>query len=435
MQLILFLMTQIKSPESKSDSSFLKIHNPSFKIAIMKKTFSLGLAMALFFVGNFLNAQEIHTQTNAASINNEANSTDGWTGSTVNTVVTDQVFSGNYAIKLQAATDGWARAEYTFTTIPGEKYKITIHAKSGTPVRQGFYQWDGFTDFVAVDNIVQEWTKYTWTLTATGTSALIKIFTGHPSIAGDAIYIDNISIVREDLQAPSAPSLSSISQSDITVDLSWSGATDNVGVTGYKIFKDGSLEATLGNVTAYQATGLTASATYSFMVTALDAAGNESSASNSISVTTSASSGGGGSNSSIWSEAGSVASYSGDVGIGTGSVPSGYKLAVEGKIRTREIRVDQDTWPDYVFKEDYDLPTLEEIQKHIVEKGHLPNIPSANEVQANGVELGEMNKLLLEKIEELTLYILQLKKENQQTRKETAKHIKNLEIKIEHLKQ
>lgn len=101
----------------------------------------------------------------------------------------------------------------------------------------------------------------------------------------------------------------------------------------------------------------------------------------------------------------------GDVGIGLATVPSGYKLAVEGKIRTREIRVDQDTWPDYVFEKGYELPTLEEIEKHIDEKGHLPKIPSAEEVMANGVELGEMDRLLLEKIEELTLFIISQHKE------------------------
>ena len=66
-----------------------------------------------------------------------------------------------------------------------------------------------------------------------------------------------------------------------------------------------------------------------------------------------------------------------------------------------------DAWPDYVFAKDYALPTLAALQQHINEKGHLPNIPSAVEIEANGLELGEMNKLLLEKIEELTLYILQ----------------------------
>lgn len=212
---------------------------------------------------------------------------------------------------------------------------------------------------------------------------------------------------QSDIQAPTAPTLSSTGHSETTADLSWSGATDDVGVTQYRVYKDASLEATLGNVGSYQVTGLTASTTYSFTVTALDAAGNESVASNAVSVTTDSGSGGGG-GSSVWSEAGSVASYTGDVAIGTSTVPTGYKLAVEGKIRTREVRVDQDTWPDYVFSQGYDLPSLEEIQKHINEKGHLPNIPSAQEVEKNGIELGEMDRLLLEKIEELTLYIIRL---------------------------
>lgn len=96
---------------------------------------------------------------------------------------------------------------------------------------------------------------------------------------------------------------------------------------------------------------------------------------------------------------------SGNVGIGTMD-PDEYKLAVKGKIRAEEIRVETG-WADYVFTEDYTLPTLEEVEKHIMEKGHLINIPSASEIEANGIEIGQMNKLLLEKIEELTLYILQ----------------------------
>lgn len=104
------------------------------------------------------------------------------------------------------------------------------------------------------------------------------------------------------------------------------------------------------------------------------------------------------------------------VGIGTTN-PGSYKLAVKGKIRAEEIKVETG-WADYVFKEDYDLPTLEEVEKHIQEKGHLINIPSAKQVEENGIQLGQMNKLLLEKIEELTLYILELKKENENQQKE-----------------
>lgn len=95
----------------------------------------------------------------------------------------------------------------------------------------------------------------------------------------------------------------------------------------------------------------------------------------------------------------------GSVGIGTINTGS-YKLAVNGKIRAKEIKVETG-WADFVFEEDYDLPTLKEVEQHIKEKGHLINIPSAKEVEENGIELGEMNKLLLQKIEELTLYTLQ----------------------------
>ncbi len=94
----------------------------------------------------------------------------------------------------------------------------------------------------------------------------------------------------------------------------------------------------------------------------------------------------------------------GNVGIGTTN-PGEWKLAVNGKIRAKEIKVETG-WADYVFLKGYKLPTLAEVAKHIKEKGHLINIPSAQEVEENGVELGKMNALLLEKIEELTLYIL-----------------------------
>tara|TARA_R110000796_G_scaffold250650_2_gene380108 strand:+ start:4600 stop:5529 length:930 start_codon:yes stop_codon:yes gene_type:complete len=99
-----------------------------------------------------------------------------------------------------------------------------------------------------------------------------------------------------------------------------------------------------------------------------------------------------------------------NLGIGTAN-PGNYKLAVNGDIHAREVKVDLVGWPDYVFKEDHDLPSLEEVEKHIREKGRLINIPSAKEVEENGIQLGEINKLLLEKIEELTLYILEQHKD------------------------
>jgi len=209
-----------------------------------------------------------------------------------------------------------------------------------------------------------------------------------------------------DTQAPTAPTLSSTGQTDSTADLSWSGATDDTAVTGYKVYKDGSLETTLGNISTHQVTGLTADTAYSFTVTALDAAGNESPVSNAVSVTTD-SAGGGSGGSTVWNASGNDINYTtGNVGIGTTTIGS-WKLAVGGKIRAEEVKVETG-WADYVFAQDYDLPTLEEVAQHIQEKGHLINIPSAAEVKANGIELGDMNRLLLEKIEEQMLYILQL---------------------------
>ena len=99
----------------------------------------------------------------------------------------------------------------------------------------------------------------------------------------------------------------------------------------------------------------------------------------------------------------------GSVGIGTTNT-NGYKLAVNGIIRAKEIKVESD-WADFVFKKDYALPTLREVKKHIEEKGTLPGVPSESDVRTNGVNLGEVNALLLQKIEELTLYIIKLQEE------------------------
>ncbi len=102
----------------------------------------------------------------------------------------------------------------------------------------------------------------------------------------------------------------------------------------------------------------------------------------------------------------------GAVGIGT-TVPDS-KLTVKGNIHAEEVKVDLSVpGPDYVFKEDYDLKSLEEVQEYIQAHGHLPNIPSAKEMEVNGILLGGMNMKLLEKIEELTLYLIELGKENQ----------------------
>ncbi len=98
--------------------------------------------------------------------------------------------------------------------------------------------------------------------------------------------------------------------------------------------------------------------------------------------------------------------FAGKVGIKTTN-PGNYDLAVNGNIRAKEIKVENANWPDFVFAKSYGLPTLKETEAHIKANGHLPGIPSAAEVKDNGVDLGDMNAKLLQKIEELTLYILE----------------------------
>ena len=109
------------------------------------------------------------------------------------------------------------------------------------------------------------------------------------------------------------------------------------------------------------------------------------------------------------------------VGIGTNSPDT--ELAVNGVIHSKEVKVDLNNWPDFVFKNNYDLRSLEELESFILKNKHLPEIPSEVEAIENGISLGEMNFKLLQKIEELTLYTI-----------EQEKRLNNIESKNEKLK-
>ena len=368
----------------------------------------------------------------------------------------------------------------------------------------------------------------------------------------------------QDITAPTTPTLTFNTTTSSSVNLLWNGASDNVGVTGYKIFQNGSLLVTLGNVSNFQVTGLLPGTSYSYSVNAIDATGNESDPSNTIQITTQAApntagnnkldlsglsteqsttyynsisslavdgdktgsgssvvthtleeedswwridlgavydltridiynrinccnerldgtkvyvgvtdsyspmdytqvgttltgslsvqqldfsasgryilvsqhdivgprilslaeveaygtlssvnnggtTGTGGTSPWVLGQNNNISFNSGNVGIGI-SDPGTDKLAVNGNIRAKEVRVEIANWPDYVFEKDYKLPTLYEVENHIKKYGHLMNIPSATNIEENGVDVGQMNKLLLEKIEELTLYIIQQEK-------------------------
>lgn len=106
----------------------------------------------------------------------------------------------------------------------------------------------------------------------------------------------------------------------------------------------------------------------------------------------------------------------GNVGIGTRNLE--YALNVNGIIKTEEVKVVVDVPADYVFAPEYKLTTIEELKNFVSENHHLPGVPSASELSKEGWEVGAMSNKMLEKIEELTLYIISLKEENDLIRKE-----------------
>lgn len=138
--------------------------------------------------------------------------------------------------------------------------------------------------------------------------------------------------------------------------------------------------------------------------------------------------------------------------IGTSTMPSGYSFAVNGSAIATSITVRQYPWSDYVFKKDYRLPSLGEVKAYVELNHHLPEIPSEKEIATNGLNLGDMDKLLTKKVEELTLYLIEKdeKEKEQQSQiaelqttvtsqkeinQRQADQLKSLQAKMDQLKQ
>ncbi|QEM09133.1 hypothetical protein [Mucilaginibacter rubeus] len=116
-------------------------------------------------------------------------------------------------------------------------------------------------------------------------------------------------------------------------------------------------------------------------------------------------------------------SYTGNVGIGIGNPQN--KLDVNGTIHSKVVLIDLNGWQDRVFKKEYQLLPLTEVKAYIDQHQHLPEIPSEQDMIKNGLDVGEMNQLLMKKVEELTLYLIELKTEVSQLQKQIKTPVKS----------
>ncbi len=389
--------------------------------------------------------EEVYIENSAVSKSpNETNSVGSWNAvyTDIPLAVSTDTNAGSYSIEYTGE-----RYEYfnyrpsKSNFLPGQRYRLSAKVKA-THTSASFTMYTGFDNrdnginsnaYVTVADVggaANEWVTLTFEGDFNGVLPNIQLTSIKDAGGGDEkVWLSELSITKviNDTQAPTAPTLSGSAQSDTAISINWTAATDDIGVVGYKVFKDGVLEATLGDVLTYQVTGLTANTSYDFTVTAFDLTGNESGPSNVVTVSTTS---GGGTSSGHWSLENQDLYYNdGNVGIGT-TTPD-EKLSVNGNIHSKEVRVDLNGWPDYVFAEAYKLPTLRKVENYIKRKGHLKNIPSAKEVAEKGVLIGDMNAKLLLKIEELTLYIIQQQKDielQEAKNKALEERLKKIEI-------
>lgn len=378
----------------------------------------------LFLTGSAVLSQDLYTYANAASVSNENNSTSGWSGPAEIESTDDEKKSGQHSIRIES-DDEDRHGQFSFQASSGTTYAITIWAKRGQGGNAEFDEWEGFADFQKRNISGQGWNEYLFILTATSDNPVIKVFASKNNQDRE-VFVDAITIFvyeEEDNEPPTNPSnlnASNVTNSSLT--LSWSGSSDNVGVAGYKIYRNNTSIGQTASL-SFNVASLSPATTYSFYVKAYDDAGNHSGASNIISVTTLADGSGGGSGGGGGGTGGQAVYHvgnanlptvnwqalnlysAGSVGIGTVPNPD-FRLSVNGTARVKELIVESD-WSDFVFEQGYYLPTLKEVKQYIIQHRHLKDIPSAQDVELNGVEVGEMNKLLLQKIEELTLYMIE----------------------------
>ena len=338
-----------------------------------------------------------------------------FSGSKNGGVVGDFIYFDAISIIQTSGTDTEAPTAVTDISASGITTTTVGLSWSASTDNVGVTDYEVFQDGVSI-GLTGGGTSFNVTGLSPMTGYVFTVFA--QDAAGNVSTVSNTASVTTltDTEVPTAVTdLSASGITTTTAGLSWSASTDNVGVTDYEVFQDSVSIGLTGGGTSFNVTGLSPMTGYVFTVFAQDAAGNVSTVSNSVSVTT--------------LDAGGVIDYTSDnanlltvdwqardlfadrnVGIGTNNT-QGYRLAVAGNVIAEEIKIAlQTNWPDYVFETNYKLPTLDEVEKYIKANGHLINMPNAEEVKNNGIQLGEMNTKLLEKIEELTLYIIDQQK-------------------------
>src|SRR5690606_17160561 len=237
---------------------------------------------------------EIHTQSNAVSINSEADATTGWTGGAVITSESTDVQNGSFAMLVSSSgvTSGRDVA-YTFNVVNGQVYTISIWAKRATQsYLPAFANWSGFSDFSQRSISTTDWALYSFELTANSNTAVIRVYTS-PSyrggVSGDGFLLDAVSITPlvADSQNPTAISdLTASATNSNSTTLSWSASSDNVAVVDYEVFQNGSSIGLSGGSTSFNVTNLTPATSYAFTAVAIDGAGNTSTLSNTVNITT-----------------------------------------------------------------------------------------------------------------------------------------------------
>jgi len=239
-------------------------------------------------------AQNLHDDSNAVSPLNESNGTMGWSGLADLFSETTDVQNGIYSIRaVSTATDG-RTLDYNFNAVVGQQYVIRIWAKIGTltspTVSPAFAVWSGMSGFNVTPITSTTWTEYVFNVTATSTNPRIRIYTSNYPfrlVAGNTIYIDNVSITALDNQAPTSPSnLVATATTETTTNLSWTAATDNIGVSNYEVFQDGISVGLTGGATSFVVTNLNPETTYTYTISAIDNSNNVSVQSSSVEVTT-----------------------------------------------------------------------------------------------------------------------------------------------------